>query len=85
MNKNRMNNPIFRDDKPVSMDVVAPRTEQPKPKHEWPGQTSMKFKPAKAHIPCPVPPVTSDISLHEPAGRSHFKPRMDVQRDWKPS
>ena len=45
----------------------------------------MKFEPARAHLPCPVPSEKTDMSLHEPLGRAHYPPRMDEQRGWKPS
>ncbi len=66
----------YKDDVPASMDVVAPRSEQPVAIPEWPGHSSSKFLPAKKHVPCPQP-TKSDISVNVPLGRAHYPAKMD--------
>ena len=68
----------FVESKPVSMDVVAPRHEQPVQAAQWKGHESKKFKPERAH----VKPIEQNPDAKHPlfstGGRRHFDEKRDV-------
>lgn len=59
----------YLESKPVSMDVVAPRNEQPVQLGEWTGHTSSKFGGEKAHVPHPKVDHSQPHPLYSMNGR----------------
>ena len=64
-------------------DVVAPRSEQPKPVSEWIGHTSEKFTTNKAHVGQPT--SMSIVGPKELPGRKHFDEPLSKTENWKPT
>lgn len=75
----------FVEGKPVTMDVVAPRDQQPRQAAEWAGHASSKFLPTRSHVPAPVPNQDAHHPLYSMGARRHYAEKRDEQRTWKPS
>ena len=74
--------------KPPTMDVVAPRDQQPVQNKEWIGHSSQKFGGEKSHIPGPVVDQNQPHPLYSMGGRLHFdhqNKQTNNDPKWKPS
>lgn len=85
----------FLESKPLNMDVVAPRNEQPVQFKEWDGKFSRKFGGEKTHLLPPLVDPTLAHPLFSLGGKGHFTSKSNVPCDpklpfnprdkWKPS
>ena len=75
----------FVEGKAATMDVVAPREQQPVQAAEWNGHGSKKFNTNRAHVKAPQPNQDASHPLFSMGARRHFDEKRDEQRQWKPS
>ena len=68
-----------------TVNVVAPREQQPVQSGEWTGHTSAKFTTNKAHIQGPVINHDQAHPMFSMGGRQHFDSKNDAQKQWKAS
>ena len=60
-----------------SLNVVAPREEQPIQSGQWPGHTSAKFTTWKKHTPHPEVNQNAAHPLYAMGGKRHYDAKLD--------